>query len=101
MIMDNSKMIKILEEKRTKLHLDFFNSLNGNMLIISQKETERFIYEFSDVFSELQGEFLKLLNKELDFYSNELSVTGISNKQNAKDLVNASILKNMIEILNM
>jgi hypothetical protein len=99
--MDNSKMIKILEEKRTKLHLEFFNGLNGNMLIVSQKETERFIYEFSDVFSELQGEFLKLLNKELDFYSNELSVTGNSNKQNAKDLVNPSILKNMIEILNM
>ena len=100
-IMDNSKQIKLLENKRTRLHLDFLDGLNEKMLIISQKETEKFILEFSDVFSELQGEFLRLLNKELGFYSGELAVNGNVMKQNAKDLVNPDILKNMIEILNM
>ena len=101
MIMDNSKQIKMLENKREKMHLDFFNGLNEKMLIIAQDESTEFIIEYLDKFSELQGEFLKLLNKELNFYSNELKINGNTKMQSSKDLVNPDILKNMIEILNM
>ena len=85
------------------MHIDFLNRLNdkNQALTVSSKESNDFICEFADVFSELQGEFLKLLNKELSFYTNELQKIGNNGKQSAKDLVNPDILKNMIEILNM
>ena len=91
----------MLENKREKMHLEFFNGLNEKMLIIAQDESTEFIIEYLDKFSELQGEFLKLLNKELNFYSNELKINGNTKMQSSKDLVNPDILKNMIEILNM
>jgi len=73
LVMDNSKQIKLLENKRTKMHMDFLTGLNDKMLIISNKESANFIEANIDLFSELQDEFLKLLNKELSFYQNELS----------------------------
>lgn len=82
------------------MHMDFLTGLNDKMLIISNQESADFIQANIDLFSELQDEFLKLLNKELSFYQNELSESGNQQKQNAKDLVNPDILKNMIEILN-
>lgn len=58
------------------MHMDFLTGLNDKMLIISNQESADFIQANIDLFSELQDEFLKLLNKELSFYQNELSESG-------------------------
>lgn len=54
------------------MHLEFLTDLDTKQMNSNQDKSQVFMVEFSDKFSEIQGEFLKILNKELAFYTEQL-----------------------------
>ena len=54
------------------MHLEFLNDLYNKQMNSQEEQSKSFFNDFSDKFSELQGEFLKILNKELAFYTEQL-----------------------------
>lgn len=54
------------------MHLEFLDNLDVNQMDSQDSQSQTFIGETSDKFSELQGDFLKILNKELAFYTQQL-----------------------------
>ena len=54
------------------MHLEFLNNIDTRQISSDEQESRSFLNGFADKFSELQGEFLKILNKELAFYTEQL-----------------------------
>lgn len=103
--LDHSLKISNLELRKHSLYLNFINDLNSSLLSVGEQETKELIQKYTDTFSEIQGNFLKLYNKEMKHFANiqkqhHHRVTSNPEQKTAKNYINHDIVKNMIEILN-
>lgn len=44
--------------------------MNSSMQSIGEQETKDLVQKYTETFSEIQGNFLKLYNKEMKYYAN-------------------------------
>ena len=82
---------------RQKAHYEFLADLNDDSELRSVKIVESYVKKFSDI----QDQFLQLFLSELTFYQNQAKKETNHPQTNPKDKINAGIIKNMIEILNV
>jgi len=92
----NKQEIKNLEVRKQSLYLNFINDLSSKLLYVG--ESDAFISVYADMFSEIQGKFLKLFNNEMKHLM-ELQVN--SEDRPIKDHINKEIVSNMIEVLTI
>ena len=96
LINTNKKEIKNLEVRKQSLYLNFINDLSTKALFVGKSDA--FISLYADMFSEIQGKFLKLFNTEMK----HLMKLEINNEDRPiKDHINKDIVSNMIEVLTI
>jgi hypothetical protein len=96
LISSNKKEIKNLQVRKQSLYLNFINDLSTKALFVGKSDA--FISMYADMFSEIQGKFLKLFNTEMK----HLMKLKINNEERPiKDHINKDIVSNMIEVLTI